>query len=76
MKRLPISFKKYFWDTDFNNMVVGKNKIYVIERLLEYGDVEAYRWLKKNFPKNLLVKIASRSRRIGAQTKNFWQVIS
>lgn len=76
MKRLPINFKKYFWDTNLKNIDTEKNKIYVIERLLEYGDTEAYRWLKKNFPKSMLIKIAAKSRRVSAQTKNFWQVIS
>lgn len=76
MKNIPPSLKKYFWDTNIKNIDPVKNRDYIIERLLEFGDIKAYRWLKKNFKKGLITKIATRSRRISPQTRNFWRVIS
>jgi len=76
MNKIPKVFQKYFWDTNPARIDLKKHQTYVIERLLEYGDTHAYKWLKKKFPKNILSKIASKSRRISSRTKNFWQVIS
>lgn len=75
MQKIPKSFKKYFWDTNLAKINLKKNQTYVIERLLEYGDIAAYRWLTKNFPRATLKKIAKTSRQLGPKTKNFWQTI-
>jgi len=75
MAKMPQSFKRYFWDTDFSKIDLKKNQTYVIERLLEYGDIAAYRWLTKNFPKPTLKETAKVSRRVSPKTKNFWQRI-
>lgn len=76
MASIPKSFRKYFWDININNIDLKKHQVYVIERLLEYGDVKAYRWLNKNFRKTTIAKIAARSRRLSPQTKNFWAAIT
>ena len=75
MNRLPASFKQYFWDTKLENIDLKKHQKYVIERLLEYGDEKAYRWLVKNFPKSELKEIAKISRQLSPKTKKFWQTI-
>jgi len=75
MNQIPKSFKKYFWDVNIKNIDQKKNKDYIIERLLEFGDIKAYHWLKLNFPKNSISEIASKSRRLSPKTKNFWQTI-
>ena len=76
MAKIPSTFKKYFWDTNFAKIDFNKHKIYVIERLLEHGDMNAYRWLKKNFTKSLILKVSRISRRLSKYTKNYWQIIS
>ncbi len=75
MNKIPLKFKKYFWDTDFAKIDPKKHQTYIIERLLEYGDSQAYRFLTKNFPKSELKKIAAKSRQLSPKTKNFWQTI-
>lgn len=42
MKPLPKKFKQYFWDTPIQQLT-SKNKEQIINRLLEYGDEQAYR---------------------------------
>ena len=76
MNKVPIQFKEYFWDTDFSKIDPEKHQTYIINRLLEYGDVKAYRWLTQNFSKSKLKKIAKTSRQISPKTKNFWQKIA
>ena len=76
MIRLPKQFRKYFWDTDFEKIIIQKHRNYIILRLAEYGDDGAHRWLTKNFSKEIIKKIVTKSRQASAKTKNFWQFIS
>ena len=38
---MPIEFKEYFWDTEFEKLDKEKNKRYIIARLYCYGDLNA-----------------------------------
>ena len=66
--------KKYFWDIDFENLDVNKRKIYVLRRLLEYGDSDAIRWAWKKFTKHDW-RIALKGKEISPATKNFWATL-
>jgi len=75
MNTLPKSFKRFFWDTELSKVDTKKHQVYIIERLLEYGDLEAYKWLIKNFAKSKIKTVAAKSRRISPMTGKFWQAI-
>ena len=75
MTGVPKSFKRFFWETDFSKVDPKKHQTYIIERLMEYGDTKAYRWLVKNFAKPEIKNVAANSRRINPKTKKFWQAI-
>lgn len=72
MKRLPVFLKKYFWDVDFGKLNFEKYPIYVSERILEYGNVKAIKWLFKNISKKELMKIIPKTRQLSARSANFW----
>lgn len=74
-KKFPNFLRPFFWEVDFAKLDVKKHQIYIIERLLEYGNVQAYRWLKGNFTKETLKNIALGSRKVDVKTKNFWKII-
>lgn len=67
--------KWLFWDTA-GRVDLRRHKKYVIERVLEYGNEEAYRWMFKTFPRDdivLVVKTSNRiSRRTAAMMANFY----
>ncbi|GIW66825.1 MAG: hypothetical protein KatS3mg095_0723 [Candidatus Parcubacteria bacterium] len=73
--KIPQSFKKYFWDIDFNSLDIKKYQDYIIERLLEYGDEKAYQWLFNKFSLTKILKVANKSRKISPKTKNFVNII-
>jgi len=54
--KLPLFLKKYFWDVDFDKLDLSDCPEYIILRLLEYGDIEAIRWLFKNVSKVAIKK--------------------
>jgi hypothetical protein len=74
MKGIPREFNKYFWDTDPDNLDIGNNKAYIIERLLELGDIEQLAWLNKAYSKEEIVKTIQKSRRISRKTGNFFSL--
>lgn len=75
MSRIPVEFKKYFWDTSLENIDLEVNKIYIIERLLEHGDLSACRWLIKTYSKKDLISTLKTSRNLSAKSANFWAIL-
>jgi len=41
MKKLPRFLNKYFWDVEFEKIDLQKRRVYVLKRILEYGDERA-----------------------------------
>jgi hypothetical protein len=70
--RLPPSTHRYFWDIDPTTLVVGEYPVYVTERLLEYGDLEAVHWLLRRFSRNEIVNVLRHTRRVSPFSANFW----
>ncbi|MEM5811848.1 MAG: hypothetical protein QXG91_03885 [Candidatus Aenigmatarchaeota archaeon] len=73
--KIPKLFKKYFWEVDLRDINLKKHQAYIIERLLEYGDEKAFKWLLKNFDLKEVLEIARKSKKISPKTKNFLNLI-
>ena len=72
MSQIPAKFKKYFWDVGLANVDLSKHQAYVIERLLEYGNEVALRWLFSNYSKEDILQTLKSSRNLSAKSANFW----
>lgn len=75
MKKLPSFLKQYFWDVDFEKVNQDKSDTYITERLLEFGNIKAIRWLLKTYGKNLIKKVIMTRRGISPKTANFWGIM-
>jgi len=75
MKSLPRFLKKYFWDVDFSKLDKKTHSRFIIERILEYGDEKAIKWMEKNFKLNEIKKVVCQSRNLSLKSANFWQLI-
>lgn len=73
-KTIPQDFKKYFWDTNFTTLDINKNETYIIERLLELGDINELSWLNDAYNKDKIVQTLQNSRRISPKTGNFYSL--
>jgi len=71
-ERLPECAYRYFWDIDPTRLDVRRYSRYVIERLLEYGDLPSVRWMERRFSRDEIVEVLKRSRRLSARSGNFW----
>ena len=72
---LPTKLEPYFWDTPLKNISLLINANFVIERILEYGDREAFLWLKRKFTEQKIIEVLKTSRRLSAKTGNYFALI-
>lgn len=75
MEKLPTSLKKYFWDVEFEKIDFESRRIFILKRILEYGDEDAVRWMWKNFKKRDIKNALSNFRGYTLKTANFWAFI-
>jgi len=70
--RLPVYTYRCFWDIDPAGLEVGEYPRYVIERLLEYGDLSSVRWMARRFSREEIVAVLKTSRSLSRKSANFW----
>jgi len=75
MKKLPQFLNKYFWDVELEKIDLRKNKVYVLRRILEYGDERAVVWMWKNFKKSEIIDVLSKFRGCSPKSANFWALL-
>ncbi len=75
MKKLPLFLKGYFWDVDFRKINLQDHRVYVLKRILEYGDKEAVNWMWKNFKKREIKYALCNFRGYSQKSANFWAFI-
>ncbi len=73
MKLLPKFLKKYFWDVNFSELSKENYSSFIIERILEYGDERAVKWMKKNFNISEIKNVICKSKNLSQKSANFWQ---
>ena len=75
MRKLPQFLKEYFWDVEFEKIDLEKRRVYVLRRILDYGDETAVSWLRKNFTESEIKNILLKFRGLSLKSANFWAVI-
>lgn len=70
--KLPERFAKYFWDVDSQRIDIQQYSQYVLERLLQFGDLTAVKWGLNQFGKNKVIEVIKTSRQINRKTANFF----
>ncbi len=71
MRVLP---KNVFWDVDVSSLDQIRDRQFIIERVLEYGDEKIARWLLKSFPRASIVSVVKNSRRLTPKSRNLWGI--
>lgn len=72
---LPEALYKFFWEYDARTLDKDANWYQVIERILEYGDLEANRWVYRSYTKEQISEVVKSSRQISKKTALLWQNI-
>jgi hypothetical protein len=71
-QRLPDFLRPYFWETDLARVHRRRHEAYIIERVIEYGDDRAIRWLRQNYTPAQIARVVRSSRAISPNTANLW----
>ena len=69
---LPRFLKKYFWDADVERFTLPQEGRYIIERIFEYGDEKAVRWLFRQVPRRFLVAALKSARDLSPESAYLW----
>lgn len=72
---IPPFLKKYFWDTDMVKLSPKKHATWIIERILEWGDVKAVKWLRERYSRRELLHVLDISRTLSHKSWHFWKLI-
>ncbi len=70
---IPDAVKKYFWGDDLSDLSWPKNKKYIVQTLLEYGNSTSLRWLFQQITHNEVKNMLS-TLRLRKKSSNFWNV--
>lgn len=70
----PEFLRKYFWEINFYKFNPEKRPEYTIERLLEYGNFEALRWMFRTFPEEKIKEVLKTTRALSLRSANFWGI--
>lgn len=71
MQKVPSFAQKYFWDVNPNELDIEQHQRFIIERLLEQGDLDSLSWINQVYSRNDIRDIANHSRRLSPKTSNF-----
>ncbi|NIS75499.1 MAG: hypothetical protein GTO08_09515 [Deltaproteobacteria bacterium] len=72
--QVPNTFKDLFWDTSPSRIHLGKHARYVIERVLEYGGLDAFHWLQLVYPSRKIIEVLHTSRGLSEKSRNYWRI--
>ena len=75
MSALPEFLRPYFWEVDFERLDLAQRKTYILERILEYGDDQAIRWLLGNCNEDEIGDVVRASRALSANTGHLWALV-
>ncbi len=73
-KRIPEQYHALFWDTDPLKIDIKKNARYIIERVLETGDLDDILWIQRLYPTRLIIETCEVSRKLSPKSRNFWRI--
>ncbi len=68
---MPENVKKLFWDVQGVDDVV-RYKNFIIERILEMGNIEETKWMEENFTRSEIEKVLEKSKKLSKKSANYW----
>ncbi len=73
--KIPASLHQFFWDIDVTKLDPEKKPYFVIARLLDKGNVEAVKWVRRNFNAEAIRETLQNYRDFSLQTATLWGLI-
>jgi hypothetical protein len=67
--------KSLFWDVDRKRLSLEKDWYFVIERILEFGDIDDIIWMESVFPKDKIAETIRKSRILSNRTRSYCKAV-
>lgn len=68
---IPLNIKKLFWDA--GTIDLKEHASHVIERVLEFGDDEACKWLFLTFDRDAIIDVIENNKALSRKSRAFWK---
>lgn len=72
---LPKDLRPLFWDTNLADFDPIAYPDYTIFRVLEYGDVSAFAWLRTTLADQEILRVLRTERRLSPKSATFWALV-
>lgn len=72
--KIPKSLHKYFWDVDVKKLDPEKDAYFIINRLLDKGDVKAVKWIRKIYSEKTIARTFTTLRGYKPKIASFWSI--
>lgn len=72
--KLPKYLHQYFWDVEVEKLDPKKKPYFIINRLLDKGDIKAVRWVRKNFKEEEIKETFYKIRDFNIKVGRFWSL--
>ena len=69
---IPTAAQRFFWDVNLSSLDMRRHAYFIIERLLEYGDVESVRWMLRIYSRRRITRVLKTTRMLTPKAANFW----
>jgi len=69
---LPHYITKFLWDVDLNKFSPKDHSRFLIERILEYGDMDSLKWIEEKYKRQEIINVLKNSRKLSPKTGNFF----
>lgn len=73
-KTVPKYLYRFFWDVTPKTVDLSKSAPFVIQRLLDKGNTQAVRWVRKNFTSTQIKEAFTKLRGFSPKVGNFWTI--
>ncbi len=72
----PIKFRRsLFWDIDPSNLDPNKYPDYIIERILDYGEINEFKWMAHYYSAEKIKNVMRNSRVVSDRSKALWSMV-
>jgi len=73
--KIPKSLHRYFWDVNVEKLDPKKKPYFVINRLLDKGNVEAIKWVRQNYQEEEIKETFRKIKDFNTKVGRFWSLI-
>lgn len=75
MKRKISLNKNLFWDIEFRDLNYQKDDVFIVKRVLNYGNEKDYKEIKRVYGLQKIKNIAKKIDYINKKSVNFWSIV-